>query len=464
VALWCVIAFAELAYVGREFNAVTSPSLYLRPPALAEALKKLPPGRIFRYRLYDPWWTGMRFGDFPSTRGHALHPEPYATCLDKLPHNANMLWGIPSVSGFSPLQTLALKTLLGQPDNSATVIEFNLTHPIDLLGARYIVTPRQQMPAPLRLVTRVEDISIFENPNALPRAFLVHRTDLASDPAMAVAALQWEGFDYRRTVIVHEAPALLPDLEPVDTAGESAEVVSDTGDLVTVRTAVEQPAYLVLADQDYPGWQAEVDGRKAALARVDYMLKGVRLEPGEHTVRFVFRPASFRIGLWLSLCGVALLGGAAAFVRWRPGGPKAEAERLLDGPYGRRAARLVGLSGAVFLVLGPLLSAELWRDAKAAVTPRVYAATAARVAARYRAGDDDFQAAYGLVRDALLLHPSDPSLRIDVAGHGGRLARELLEQGRLDEARAVAAEVVLLVPQEARAREAILWALSRRKP
>jgi uncharacterized membrane protein YfhO len=82
---------------------------------------------------------------------------------------------------------------------------------------------------------------------------------------------------------------------------------------VTLRAAATRPGVLVLSDVDYPGWKAEVDGRDAPVERVDYLLRGVRLEPGAHTVEFTYDPLSWKLGLGVSL--LALLGLGAALAR-----------------------------------------------------------------------------------------------------------------------------------------------------
>jgi hypothetical protein len=65
---------------------------------------------------------------------------------------------------------------------------------------------------------------------------------------------------------------------------------------------------LVLRDQDFPGWQAYVDGVRAPLCRADYLFRAVPLAPGEHLVEFRYRPLSFGIGLSL-LWGAMVVAG-----------------------------------------------------------------------------------------------------------------------------------------------------------
>jgi uncharacterized membrane protein YfhO len=62
----------------------------------------------------------------------------------------------------------------------------------------------------------------------------------------------------------------------------------------------------------YPGWVAEVDGREAPVERVDYLLRGVRVPAGVHTVEFRYEPLSWTVGWVVSLLALVLLAAAAA--------------------------------------------------------------------------------------------------------------------------------------------------------
>src|SRR4029078_4478052 len=45
-----------------------------------------------------------------------------------------------------------------------------------------------------------------------------------------------------------------------------------------------------------PGWDAFIDGKKAAHFRCNYILRGMRLPAGEHTIEFKFEPTSYFAG------------------------------------------------------------------------------------------------------------------------------------------------------------------------
>ena len=68
---------------------------------------------------------------------------------------------------------------------------------------------------------------------------------------------------------------------------------------------------MVLSEVYYPGWRARVDGREVRIHRVDYALRGVRLESGSHRVEFVYDPVSLKVGLLVTVVVLCLSGGMA---------------------------------------------------------------------------------------------------------------------------------------------------------
>ena len=49
---------------------------------------------------------------------------------------------------------------------------------------------------------------------------------------------------------------------------------------------------VVFSEIYYPGWTATIDGQEAQLGRVDYVLRALKVEPGEHEVVLSFFPKS----------------------------------------------------------------------------------------------------------------------------------------------------------------------------
>jgi uncharacterized membrane protein YfhO len=118
-------------------------------------------------------------------------------------------------------------------------------------------------------------------------------------------------FDARATAVI-EHPIRALGRSSTGPAG-SARVVETQPERVEVEATARRAGMLVLSDVYYPGWQATVDGRPAKIERVQYLLRAVLVGRGRHHVTFAYRPATFRVGLLISL--LALLGLAAVALR-----------------------------------------------------------------------------------------------------------------------------------------------------
>jgi hypothetical protein len=82
----------------------------------------------------------------------------------------------------------------------------------------------------------------------------------------------------------------------------------DSDDVILTATLV-CPGRVVLSDTMYPGWEARVDGRPAALQEAWGALRSVEVEAGAHRIEMHYRPASVRFGAGLTGAGLlACLG------------------------------------------------------------------------------------------------------------------------------------------------------------
>lgn len=160
--------------------------------------------------------------------------------------------------------------------------------------------------------------TIYLNQNYLPRAWAVHTaTEVAFDDRGAVAErLAAPGFDPAVEAVVEgRLPAALGRPGPDDKVAIQEYGLSE----VVIRTRLAGPGVVVLSDIYYPGWVAYVDGVEQPLYPANLAMRAVFVAEGEHTVRLLYRPRSFRLGLALSggvtgLVGLALGGD---FIRRR---------------------------------------------------------------------------------------------------------------------------------------------------
>jgi uncharacterized membrane protein YfhO len=68
----------------------------------------------------------------------------------------------------------------------------------------------------------------------------------------------------------------------------------------------------------YPEWHAYIDGKEVAMVKTNFLLRGVHVPAGKHTVEFRFISPSFEQGRMISMAanGIILLIGALGLFGW----------------------------------------------------------------------------------------------------------------------------------------------------
>jgi hypothetical protein len=164
--------------------------------------------------------------------------------------------------------------------------------------SRMLTTSRWQA------VERTSSGVVYENQQAMPRTWLVPET-MVLPPAQILQAIRTSRLPDGRPY-VPEKVALVEDatagfraamLQPTDVA----EIVAVGDTRAVVKTRTNTPAFLVLSDVFYPGWQVRLDGQPAKIFPTNYVQRGVPVPAGEHLVEFRFRPLSFRLGVGITM-------------------------------------------------------------------------------------------------------------------------------------------------------------------
>ena len=193
----------------------------------------------------------------------------------------------------------------------------------DIVGVRYVIA--NQIDSQIleknnfRRVIADGDLAIFENQEVAPRVFLASNYEGPPQVAgmegqrnkkiekarrkLIPQKLFADDFDFRNVLILEKPSPVSPQF------GEGgAEILSYKPQEVVIKTNSSQPKLLFLSDNYYPGWKATVDGEETEILRANYTFRAVPLIAGEHLVRFYYDSEVFKIGLFISLASLAVLG------------------------------------------------------------------------------------------------------------------------------------------------------------
>ena len=187
---------------------------------------------------------------------------------------------------------------------------FNLVTRLDtpflsFLNVRYAIGgPADPVPAGWNERTRNAALAVFENPRALPRAFVPRMLRGVPEPRRRLEEMARER-DFAGTAWIggSETPEM-PN-------GDAALAVRAVGPDLHVSADVAARAFVATSLPDWPGWKVYAGGTELPRTTVNHAFLGFWLEPGRHAVRVVYRPASFTLGLAAFAAGVAGVAAAA---------------------------------------------------------------------------------------------------------------------------------------------------------
>ncbi|HYO51060.1 MAG TPA: YfhO family protein [Chloroflexia bacterium] len=241
--------------------------------------------------------------------------------------NTQTLYGLDSVSGYDSLHTRRYEEYWGVVDPS--VLPKGRSNPYSnvfirpqaytstvaaLLNVRYVASAGE-LPASAQFrPVFTGEIRIYENTRALPRAFTISGGNpLPSDKVLA--RLGHADFDPRSELLLAQEEEPPSSANGPGSSFEAASIISYNRNSITIEADIQEASWLVLADPNYPGWRAMVDGQEARIYTAYHLLRAVPLPPGKHTVVFSYVPTGLAISAVLSALTLVVLIGTL-LVSW----------------------------------------------------------------------------------------------------------------------------------------------------
>lgn len=223
-----------------------------------------------------------------------LTGDPFADAITSYHHR--------SVGGYHPAKLSIYEDLLNfqlrkQPFNMQV---------LDMLNTKYFIVPNQQNNGQPALQV---------NPNALGHAWFVKQINYTADPAATMKAM--DHFNPKDTAIVETKFKKDITFEPVADSTARIRQVYNDNDEIKYQSSSKTNQFAVFSEVFYDrGWKATIDGKEAPIVQTNYVLRGVAIPAGDHTIMFEFKPASYynsvkaavgaSVFIWLLLLGAVV--------------------------------------------------------------------------------------------------------------------------------------------------------------
>ena len=158
--------------------------------------------------------------------------------------------------------------------------------------------------------TFCKDLALFEFTGALPRAKLYSNWQVSTNDEATLKLLADKNFDPQQTVLVSTP---LPSAPAMNSTNENPGTVTfksyKPADIVFDAKS-DTASVLLLNDKYDANWHVSVDGQPAELLRCNFIMRGVYLPPGSHTVEFRFTLPNkpLHVTITAMVVGIFLLG------------------------------------------------------------------------------------------------------------------------------------------------------------
>lgn len=238
--------------------------------------------------------------------------------------NTFIPFGIEEIGGYYPVYSkryaeyihLSQNPEVPRPDSFGNSLWFKkFDSPlIDLINTKYVLEPlNRRFPETdkMELVYQGE-IKIYRNRSVFPRIFFVPSYLFCPGRDEAYKALgSFSRMDFQKKVILEDMPSsefkLLSGERENDFYKQRIEIKSYRSNEIIFSSHTDKDGFVVVADNYADGWRVSVDGKEEKILRANYIMRTVPVKAGSHEIRMYFRPLLILTGIWISICGWAIL-------------------------------------------------------------------------------------------------------------------------------------------------------------
>lgn len=159
---------------------------------------------------------------------------------------------------------------------------------------------------------------LMPNTGAYGPVWLVKNVQVVKDAAVEIQTIGTTNL--KDTAIVQESFAK-GLVQPQWDSTASIQLAKFDNDVMEYSFNAATPQFAVFSEVYYPyGWNAYIDGKKVDYAKTNYVLRGLAIPAGKHSIKFAFEPETYKTGVTISYIGsflIALFFLGGLFMAWR---------------------------------------------------------------------------------------------------------------------------------------------------
>ena len=187
---------------------------------------------------------------------------------------------------------------------------FKSTPVLNMLNMRYLIMDPSYAP--------------LKNPYAFGNAWFVPMVKMVENADQEMLELQTID-PYKIALVDKRFVSMIHQQQWEQDSLAEIQLVAYKPDRVEYKYHSTKPGVVIFSEVYYPhGWKALIDGKPTDHFRTNWILRGMEVPAGEHTISFYFEPDGYLIGRWVATGCSALLILSVLFVLFRYGQKKRE--------------------------------------------------------------------------------------------------------------------------------------------
>jgi len=294
-----VLVFADLFYFWNKFNPFTKGNNFYPSIKIVNFLKQ----NAGIYRVY-----GL------------------------LDDDLNLAFNIQTTTGYDSLNIINYQELLSASKDGKINLSTRVTGEkiktrgkfskklLDLLSVKYVVSgksdlysfPTWEYPDSFKLVWEDSQYRVYENLMLSPRYFLTQDYKTVSRKEFLKQTLNEKD---TKTIILTD-PIYFEANKAIN--NDKVELTRFSNNKKEFNIKTDSGSLLFLSDAYLSGWQAFLDNKKINIFKANYAFQAVQVPAGSHSLKFIYKPATFVVGSYLTIITIFGLLFWCIFAKLKP--------------------------------------------------------------------------------------------------------------------------------------------------